>query len=123
MIAWTYYLTGNVERADEGKAGLVRVPAGGPVTLAEALYPSGEWSADDRMFRATYQGSDYEFTEITPERAEELMHRWLEIGRITSYPSGEPSIDPETAARLVEADRQAAARWRGVPAPPGAADL
>jgi hypothetical protein len=124
MTEWQYFLTGGMpERADEGKGGLIRLPVGGPVSLAESLDPSGGWSADDRMWRVKYLGSDYEMSEISTERAHELMGRWVEIGRIAAPPSEQSSIPAERAAELIEADHRAAERWQGVTPPPGAGSI
>jgi hypothetical protein len=75
------------------------------------------------MWRAKYLGSDYEFTEISPERAQALLVRWVEIGRLYGLPSEESMITPELAAYLAGMDAQAAAQWHDVPKPPGAQDV
>ena len=124
MTRWQYFLTGDTpDQADEGKAGLIRLPAGAPVALAELLLPSGEWQLTDRLWKQKYEGSWDETTEIDTERAEALLRRWVEIGRIANPPSDESSIAPELAARLAAVDEQAAAIWRSVPTPPGAEDI
>jgi hypothetical protein len=124
MTKWQYYLSGDTpELADEGEAGLIRLPVGAPVALAEQLFPSGEWTSTDRLWKQKYQGSWDETVEIDEERAAALMRRWVEIGRIQKLPSDESSIPPDVAASLTEADNQAAARWRSVPTPPGAEDI
>lgn len=124
MTEWQYFLSGGTPQAAEsGAAGLNRLPVGAPVSLAEALTPAGDWIADDRMWRAKYQGSDYEFTEVGAADAERLIARWVEIGRIAKVPESASSFTPDEHARLVEADRQARAAWARVQPPPGAESI
>ncbi|WP_345624994.1 hypothetical protein [Rugosimonospora acidiphila] len=123
MIRWRYFINSDKpELADEGKAGLTRLPEGAPVALAEALIRGG-WQSDDRMWRAKYLGSDYEFTEITEERAYELIRSWVASGWLERMPDDASTITPELAERLTAMDRKAAAAWRDVPKPPGAEDI
>ena len=120
MTEWEYRLLGDhPDRADAGGVGLVRLPVGGPVSLAELVWPDGEWRVTDRLWRITYEGADGRVTPIDTERAEQLLLRWVSTGRIATLPSGESSLTAAERARLVEADRQAAAAWRQVSPPPG----
>jgi len=131
-MQWRYFLRfgdddlsaeGQAAEADAGRAAMYRLPVGAPVSLLEALMGEGVWQVTDVMWRAKYLGSDYEFTEITPERAEELMRRWVEIGRLDAMPSQEWSITAELAEYLTGLDAQAQAQWRDVARPPGAEDV
>ena len=124
MTEWQYYLSGETpERAGDGKAGLVRLPVGAGVALAEMLMPSGEWTHSDILYRQKYQGSWDETVEIDGERAHQVIRRWVEIGRIAKLPSDESSLPADVANALSEIDRQAEAVWRTVPVPPGAEDI
>jgi hypothetical protein len=124
LTKWQYYLSGDTpERADEGKSGLIRVPVGAPVSLAEQLGRSGDWNLTDRLWRQKYLGSWNETTEIEQERAEQLMRRWVEIGRIKKLPSDESTTPPEIIAELSGMDSRADAIWHDVPTPPGAEDI
>jgi hypothetical protein len=121
MTRWRYFLSGDTpELADEGKVGITRLAEGTPVSMAESVVRWGEWRPSDRMYRAKYLGSDYEFVEITAERAEELLRRWVEIGRLEKHPGEDSRITPELAEYLASRDREAEERWRDVPKPPGA---
>lgn len=124
MATWRYFLSGDTpDRADEGRAGLIRSPVGAGVANAETLLPSGDWRLSDVLYKQKYQGSDHEAVEIDEDRAQRLIRRWVEIGRIAKRPSDESSIPPELAARLDRVDEQAAAIWRAVPVPPGATEI
>jgi hypothetical protein len=124
MTRWQYYLSGDTpELADDGKAGLIRLPVGARVARAEMLLRSGDWVHSDILYKQKYQGSWDETVEIDEDRAAGLMRRWLDIGRIEKLPSDEPSIPSEVANELTGLDEQAEARWRGVPTPPGADDI
>jgi hypothetical protein len=113
-----------VVAADAGRAGMTRLPVGARVALAESLRGrEGRWWASDLMWRAKYLGSDYEFTEVSAERAQELLERWVRIGRLERMPSQETTITPELAQHLTRIDAEAEARWRDVPTPPGAEDI
>jgi hypothetical protein len=121
---WQYYLSGeSPEAADEGRCGLTRTPVGGPASLAEMVTPAGGWLPDDGLWKNLYQGDDDPYVPIESDRAEQLMARWVEIGRLAKVPSGESTFSAEEQARLIEADRRAAQLWRDVPIPPGAADI
>jgi len=125
---WRYFLAGDPgdapELADRGEAGIVRLPVDAPVSLAEAVLPPGEWSPTEIMWREKYLGSgDWEFTEISGERAQELLRRWVQIGRLERMPDEASMITPELAEHLTAMDKEAEARWRNVPKPPGAEDI
>jgi hypothetical protein len=124
MPQWQYYLSGHTpELADTGSCGLIRRPEGGPVSLAEFVTRDGDWLIDDTLWKNKYEGEDEPLTEISVERAEQLMGLWVAIGRLDALPSDESSIAPEDAARLIEAERRAAEIWRNVQPPPGAETL
>lgn len=124
MAEWRYFLGGDhPELADEGKAELIRLPAGAPVSLAESVRRSGEWQPTDTMWNEKYRGTWDVTTEISQERAEEILNNWVERGLLAKLPNPQSSIPPETAARLIEADRVAAETWADVPIPPGAKDI
>lgn len=132
MTAWRYFLrvvVGEQEQLEQmvesGRVAVYRLPVGAPVSLLESLQRRGEyvWKPSDLMWRAHYLGSDYEFTEISPERAHELFTRWVAQGVLPAYPPEESPITPEIARHLSGLDEQAQAAWRDVPTPPGAEDV
>lgn len=99
MTEWRYFLSahGEEERelqelAERGRAGLYRLPAGADVAFLEALVRRGRygWMQSDLMLRVRYRGSEYEFLEISPERAQEILTMWVDEGIVPGYPPDEP---------------------------------
>jgi hypothetical protein len=124
MTTWQYFLGGDhPELADEGQAELIRLPTGAPVSLAESVRRSGRWEPTDTMWNERYKGSWDATTEISAERADQILNRWVEHGLIPGMPDPRSSIPPDMAQRLVDAARRADTTWQGVPTPPGALDI
>lgn len=124
MTTWQYFLAGDhPEQAEQGKAELIRLPVGAPVSLAESVRRAGEWAPTDTLWNEKYEGSWDKISEISEERAEAILRGWVEAGLIPKLPNPRSSIAPDEAARLIEADRIAAEVWDNVPTPPGATDI
>jgi hypothetical protein len=125
---WHYFLStspgDSPEAVERGEAGITRLPEGWAVSVAEAVWPNGQWMPTDSMWREKFLGSgSSEFVEISPARAQELLRRWVEIGRLTAMPSEESMMTADLVAHLEGREREDEARWRGVPKPPGSQDV
>jgi hypothetical protein len=125
---WRYFIATDPGEspavADQGEAGLLRLPAGGSVSLAEAVVKPGEWIPTDIMWRERYRGSGaWEFHEIPAGRAHDLLRRFVELGRLDRLPDDASAITPEQARALADRDRESAAQWSNVQKPPGADDI
>jgi hypothetical protein len=128
MTQWRYFVStdpgASPEVADRGQGGILRLPAGGSESQAEAVVRPGEWIPTSMMYRELYLGSgDHEFHEITPDRAQTLLRRFVELGRLDHLPDEASSITPEQTQALTERDHESTARWRNVEKPPGAEDV
>jgi hypothetical protein len=128
VTQWRYFVAADPgdppDLADQGDAGILRLPAAGSVSLAEAVVKPGEWIPTEIMWRERYRGSgDWEFHEISPDRAHALLRRWVEIGRLDHLPDDASAITPDQARVLADRDRESEAHWRNVPRPPGAENI
>jgi hypothetical protein len=124
VTQWHYFIAADPgdppELADQGEAGILRLPAGASVGLAEAVVPPGEWAPTDIMWRERYRGSgDWEFREVSADRAHSLLRRFVELGRLERLPDEASALTPEQARALADRDRESEAQWRQVPRPPG----
>ncbi|WP_375498896.1 hypothetical protein [uncultured Jatrophihabitans sp.] len=120
---WEYFLAGEPLDDDHRGQGLIRLPAGGPVSLAESVGPSGEWQLTDTLWKNRYEGRDEPVHPINVRDAEALLLRWVSTGRLARYPSAGSNIPPQQAERLTQADHEARAVWNRVQAPPGATEI
>ena len=124
MTAWEYYLTGDPTDPDDGgRTGMIRMPVGGPLALAESVLPSGDWMLSERLWKNHFEGADEPVHRIAAADAEAMMRRWVGTGRLAKYPPDESGIPPAQAERLRRAERQAAEAWSRVEIPPGAEDI
>ena len=76
MTPWEYHLTGDPsDPGDGGRTGLIRAPAGGPVTLAEFVLPSGDWMLSDTLWKNVFEGADEPVHPIGADVAEAMLRR------------------------------------------------
>jgi hypothetical protein len=92
---WRYFLrfrddeaSDSEAEADAGRATLYRLGEGSPEALLEVLQVTGSWNRSSLILAVVANGSDYDFTEITAERAQGLVERWVASSHLSGPPSG-----------------------------------
>lgn len=124
-MKWRYFP--EMEPADEQEQphqSLMRLQEGDPAMCAERLDPGDRGRGRyDILYRQWYLGSDYEYDEITAERANEVIEQWLASGRITRLPGCSHPADEATVERWAAAEARVRAIWASVPTPPGIEDI
>jgi hypothetical protein len=107
VVDYLYFLEGphpdSAHLTGHGK-GLIRLEDDAPWDLAEFIAGDGTWAETDVLGRRHFLGSsDVQITEVTPERAREIVVAWHHLKRIENLPHPLPGNEvPESPPRKYE---------------------